>query len=59
MKRYVIFLVIIIFLKIFGFNFNLFGHQGAIWQVKVFDNLLYTTASDGKVIIWDYKKLTI
>ncbi|MBZ4650292.1 MAG: enzyme repeat domain protein [Thermosipho sp. (in: Bacteria)] len=59
MKRYVIFLVIIIFLKIFGFNFNLFGHQGAIWQVKVFDNLLYTSASDGKVIIWDYKKLTI
>ena len=40
-------------LLIFSFNFSLFGHHGAIWQLKIFDNMLYSSGSDGIINIWN------
>jgi|GEM_PF-2823508 len=40
-------------LLIFSFNFSLFGHHGAIWQLKISEDMLYSSGSDGTINIWN------
>ncbi|SHH23205.1 WD40 repeat domain-containing protein [Thermosipho atlanticus] len=53
----IFFLSVSVFL--FSFSFSLFGHHGAIWQLQVDKNLLYSSASDGIVNIWNIRSKTL
>jgi len=48
-------IIILLFLQllIFSFDFSLFGHHGAIWQLKISSDTLYSSASDGVINIWN------
>lgn len=52
MKNLII-LILLFQLIVFSYHFSLFGHHGAIWQLKTSNKLLYSSGSDGIINIWN------